>query len=82
MIREILTLFVDNAPVQYYISFDRDRKRFNFQPTLQNKNAPYFEILIEGKTLITSIKMEASLEQQAKEKVNEILNNEIFDQFK
>jgi hypothetical protein len=39
MIREILTLVVDNVPTQYYIDFEKDRKQFNFQPTLTHKTA-------------------------------------------
>lgn len=82
MIREILTLKINNKPYQYYISFGKDRKKFVFTPTLQNKNAPAFEIVVEEKLLMVTQKIDSLLEDQAKEKVKEILNSKIFDQLK
>lgn len=79
MIREILTLKIDNAPVQYYISFDKTRKWFEFEPTLQNKIAPCFKIIVEENALITTDTIDAFLEAQAKEKANEIMNNGVYD---
>lgn len=80
MIREILTLVVDKIPTQYYIDFERDRKQFNFQPTLTNKAAPSFRIIERYGELIEMEEIDASLLEQAKEKIKEILNNPIFDQ--
>jgi hypothetical protein len=80
MIREILTLLVDKIPTQYYIDFERDRKQFNFQPTLTNKAAPSFRIIERYGELIEMEEIDASLLEQAKEKIKEILNNPIFDQ--
>lgn len=82
MIREILTLIVAEASVQYYISFDKNRKWFEFEPTLQNKNAPCFKITVEGNALMTTDKIDAFLEAQAKEKVKEIMNNGVYDHLK
>lgn len=82
MIREILTLKLDHAPVQYYISFDKERKQFQFQPTLQNKAAPSFTIHVEDGELVCRDGVESSLLQQAREKVKEILDNNVFDHFK
>lgn len=79
MIREILTLKVDNVPTQYYIDFNKDRKQFNFQPTLSNKTAPSFKIIERYGELIEVEEIDASLLSQAKEKIREILNNPIFD---
>lgn len=79
MIREILTLKVDNVPTQYYIDFNKDRKQFNFQPTLSNKAAPSFKIIERYGELIEVEEIDASLLSQAKEKIREILNNPIFD---
>jgi hypothetical protein len=79
MIREILTLRVDNIPTQYYIDFDKDRKQFNFQPTLSNKNAPSFKVIERYGELIEVEEIDAELASQAKEKIREILDNPIFD---
>jgi hypothetical protein len=79
MIREILTLRVDDVPTQYYIDFDKDRKQFNFQPTLSNKNAPSFKIIERYGELIEVEEIDAELLSQAKEKIREILDNPIFD---
>ena len=79
MIREILTLRVDDVPTQYYIDFDKDRKHFNFQPTLSNKNAPSFKIIERYGELIEVEEIDAELLSQAKEKIREILDNPIFD---
>lgn len=81
MLREFLTLFVETVPTQYYLHFAKDRKHFIFRPTLRNDSAPVFEIFVEDDKLIVKGDIDESLEYQAKEKVNEILNNRIFDQF-
>ena len=81
MIREILTLVVDNVPTQYYIEFKKTRKQFNFQPTLASNTAPSFKIVERYGELIELDELDPSLLQQAKEKIKEILNNPIFDQF-
>ena len=81
MIREILTLVVDKVPTQYYIDFEKDRKQFNFQPTLTNKNAPTFRIIERYGELIEIEEIDPLLIRQAKEKIREILNNPIFDHF-
>jgi hypothetical protein len=81
MIREILTLVVDNVPTQYYIDFEKDRKQFNFQPTLTNKTAPSFRIIERYGELIEIEEVDPFVIEQAKEKIREILNNPIFGQF-
>jgi hypothetical protein len=81
MIREILTLVVDKIPTQYYIEFEKDRKQFNFQPTLTNKGAPSFCIIERYGELIEIEEIDVSILEQAKEKIKEILNNPIFNQF-
>lgn len=81
MIREILTLMIDKVPTQYYIHFTKDRRRFVFQPTLNNKTAPSFILLVSNKEIITEGFIDEKIEEQAKEKVREILSNSIFDQF-
>jgi hypothetical protein len=80
MIREILTLVVDGVPTQYYIDFEKDRKQFNFQPTLAHKASPSFKIIVRYGELIEVDEVEPLLIEQAKEKIREILNNPIFDQ--
>ncbi|MGZ3880942.1 MAG: hypothetical protein ACXVBF_06375 [Flavisolibacter sp.] len=80
MIREILTLVVDKLPTQYYIEFEKDRKQFNFQPTLTNKSAPSFRVVERYGELIELDKMDPDLFEQAKEKIREILDNPIFGQ--
>lgn len=79
MIREILTLVVDKVPTHYYIMFDRDRKQFEFQPTLANKAAPSFKIIERYGELIEVEEIDPSISEQAKEKIREILDNPIFD---
>jgi hypothetical protein len=81
MIREILTLVVEKVPTQYYIDFTKDRKQFNFQPSLTNKSAPCFTIVVKDGELIATEPIDPLILQQAKEKIKEILNNRIFDQF-
>ena len=81
MIREILTLVVGNIPTQYYIDFGKDRKQFNFKPTLSNKAAPSFKVIERYGELIEVEPIDPNLLEQAKEKIKEILNNPIFDQF-
>ena len=81
MIREILTLLVDKVPTQYYIDFEKDRKQFNFQPTLSNKAAPSFRIIERYGELIEVEDIDPSIIEQAKEKIKEIMDNPIFDQF-
>jgi hypothetical protein len=81
MIREILTLVVDDIPTQYYIEFEKERKQFNFQPTLANKTAPSFRIIERYGELIEVEEIDPFVLQQAKEKIREILDNPIFDQF-
>ena len=81
MIREILTLTVDNHPTQYYINFSKERTLFNFQPTLKNRSAPTFAVIVKGNELQIPEPVEPALAAQAKEKVKEILDNLIFDQF-
>ena len=81
MIREILTLVVNDVPIQYYIDFEKDRKQFNFQPTLSNSSAPSFRIIVRYEELIEIEETDPQILEQAKEKVREILNNPIFDKF-
>lgn len=81
MLREFLTLFVENIPTQYYLHFEKDRKHFSFRPTLRNDSAPAFEIFVENGQLIIEPHVDESLKHQAIEKVTEILNNSIFDHF-
>ena len=80
MIREILTLVVDKIPTQYYIEFEKDRKQFNFQPTLTNKSAPSFRVVERYGELIEVEDVDPDLLDQAKEKIKEILDNPIFGQ--
>ncbi len=81
MIREILTLAVNDVPIQYYIDFEKDRKQFNFQPTLSNSSAPAFRVIERYGELIEVEETDPKILEQAKEKIREILNNPIFDQF-
>ena len=81
MLREILTLTVNNFPVQYYIRFGRERQRFTFQPTLKNKEAPVFIILVKDGELKIAGEIDETMATQAKEKVKEIISNSIFDSF-
>ena len=81
MLREILTLTVNNIPVQYYIRFGRERQRFTFQPTLKNKEAPVFIILVKDGELKVAGDIDETMADQAKEKVKEIISNSIFDSF-
>jgi len=80
MIREILTLTVERIPTQYYIEFEKDRKQFNFQPTLTNKSAPSFRIVERYGELIELEEIEPELLKEAKEKIREIIDNPIFGQ--
>lgn len=81
MLREILTLTINNIPVQYFIRFGRERQRFTFQPTLKNKEAPVFVIVIKDNELKIAGDIDERLAEQAREKVREIISNSIFDRF-
>ena len=80
MIQEIITLVVDQMATQYYINFEKDRKKFLFQPTLKNKTAPSFSVIVEKNNLITEDLHDEKIAAQAKDKLKEILANNIFDQ--
>lgn len=81
MIREILTLYVINVAVQYYIDFDKDRRQFNFQPTLTNTSAPSFTIVVRyGEMMVMEEGIDEALVEQAKNKIREILDNPLFGQ--
>ena len=81
MLQEILTLVVEELPTQYYINFEKDRKTFLFQPTLKNKSAPTFTIVVRNSELVAVNLDDGDIERQAKEKVREILGNSLFDNF-
>jgi hypothetical protein len=81
MLREILTLLVNNVPTSYYIKFGKDRQRFTFQPTLKNKEAPNFVIMVKDNELKVAGEIDDKMAEQAKEKVREIISNSIFDSF-
>ncbi len=81
MLREILTLTVNKVPTQYYIKIGKDRQRFTFQPTLKNKEAPVFVIIIKEQELKIAGDIDEIMAEQAKEKVREIISNSIFDNF-
>jgi hypothetical protein len=80
MIREILTLIINGRPTQYYIDFEKGRKKFKFHPTLTHKTAPSFTIIARYGELIEVEEVEPYILEQAQEKIREILNNPIFDQ--
>ena len=81
MIREILTLKVDNTTTSYYIQFEKDRKQFFFQPTLFNKSAPSFTVMVSGNEMKFMEDVSADIRAQACDKIKEILTNIIFDKF-
>jgi hypothetical protein len=79
MIREILTLVLNNRNVQYYIEFTKERNRFVFKPGLKNKNAPAFILELTQEQWICDQNLDATLLEQAKQKAQEIRTNDIFD---
>jgi hypothetical protein len=81
MIREILTLEVDGMSTQYYIQFGKDRTRFSFQPTLKNKAAPSFTLIVKDGNIEAESPVPASLARQASEKIRSILDDKLFDKF-
>jgi hypothetical protein len=81
MIREMFTLVVDRIPTSYYIRFEKDRKRFQFQATLKNKTAPSFVVMLRDDVLITEPNVDEVIAKQAKQKVRELVNDKIFDRF-
>lgn len=81
MIREILTLVVDNVAMPYYIQFSKDRQRFSFQPTLKNKAAPAFVVELRDGSMVAEDGIPETVVRQAREKISDILSNNIFDNF-
>lgn len=81
MIREILTLMIDDLPTQYYIEFEKDQKQFSFQPAIFNKAAPSFKIIERFGELIEIEEIDFSIAEQAKEKIKQILNNPFTGRF-
>ena len=79
MIREICTLKVDRIPIQYYIRFEKDRRRFFFQASLKNKSAPSFTIIQREDEWFTEPAVDPSITKQAIQKVREIVEDRIFD---
>jgi len=79
MIREILTLQLDGVPIQYYVRFSKERNSFRFYPTLSGKSAPSFSITVIEEELLAEDGIEKALQEQAKKKVLEILNDAVYD---
>jgi len=75
MAREILTLFVNNIPTQYYIDFEPDRKQFTLQPAPGNNSGPSFRIIERYGELIEIEEIDSDIIQQAKKKITEILTD-------
>jgi hypothetical protein len=76
MQKEITTLFYQGKPVAYYVSLQKDR--FEFQPTLSNKEAPSFEVIFTSDKLHPSGPVDADLLEQAKEKVSSWLSSGLY----
>jgi hypothetical protein len=81
MIREMFILVVDRIPTPYYIRFEKDRKRFQFQATLKNKTAPSFVVRLSDGHFITEPYVDEFIAKQAEQKVRELVNDKIFDRF-
>jgi hypothetical protein len=81
MIREIFTLVIDHIPTQYYIQFEKDRRRFFFQAGFKNKLAPSFVIFVRDDQIIAEPAIEKEIVEQAVQKVKEIVADKIFDRF-
>lgn len=81
MIKEILTLIVDGVPTQYYIKFGKERRRFSFHPTLKNKSAPVFIVFMRDDELKVAGEVDEQVAEQARQKVREILSDNLFDRF-
>ena len=79
MLKEIFTLESEGGLIQYYILFTRDRNVFEFQPTYKNKSAAVFSILVRNGELITEDNVPLSVLEGAREKVREIISNDVFD---
>jgi hypothetical protein len=79
MIREIFTLRVDNISTQYYIRFEKDRKRFFFQASLKNNTAPSFTVFVHKDELVIDPHVDDFIAEQALHKVREIVADKIFD---
>jgi hypothetical protein len=79
MIREIFTLTIDKVPMQYYVRFDKERRKFSFQATLKNKTSPSFTIQVVEGELIPEPYIDESILRQARQKVKEIVSDKIFD---
>lgn len=79
MIREILTLILNNIRTQYYIEFTKERTRFIFEPGLKNKTAPEFILELKEGQWICDRDIDPSLLEQAKQKAEEIRSNDVFD---
>ena len=79
MLKEIFTLESEGGLIQYYILFTRDRNIFEFQPTYKNKSAAVFSILVRNGELITEDNVPSSVLEGAREKVREIISNDVFD---
>ena len=75
MTRELLTLIVNNVPIQYYIDFEEDRKQFSLQPLLTNQTAPSFRIIERYGELIEIEEIDPYILQQAKKKIIELLTD-------
>lgn len=79
MLREILTLQIDGLAVSYYIRFSKERTKFSFFPTLTHRSAPSFTILVKDKEILPCPDISPDLQQQAGNKIREILGNLLFD---
>ena len=79
MLKEIFTLESEGGLIQYYVLFTKDRNVFEFQPTYKNKSAVVFRILVRDGELVTEDNVPPSVLEGAREKVREIISNDVFD---
>jgi hypothetical protein len=78
MNKEICTLKQDGVPLTFYISFDKTLSKFDFLPGLGNAFAPSFTVVKEDHELISWDSVPEELLEQAKQKIEAILDSGFF----
>ena len=79
MLREILTLNINDHPHKYYISFTPHLDEFRFEPTLSNEHAPRFTVFLKNGAWTSQPQLDKPLWEEVLRQIKELLTNGMYD---